>query len=151
MGIPIPVKPVVIGNGGGYWKWHLVWKGGYKWWLNSVSMMRAWWCDGAQHLIFDKTIWSSKVHFLIMFQIKNDVANVTSSLIGWVLADQHLRHKHKIGPVTHFTNEFINHNWKSVIIVFVIIFILTILSGRNFAHATTAKLSWHVQNCDLIW
>ena len=25
-----------------------------------------------------------------------------------------------------------------------------ITSGQNFAHATTAELSWHVQNCDLI-
>ena len=24
-------------------------------------------------------------------------------------------------------------------------------SGHNFAHATTAQLSWHVQNCDLIY
>ena len=28
--------------------------------------------------------------------------------------------------------------------------ILKIQSGRKFAHATTAELSWHVQNCDLI-
>ena len=26
-----------------------------------------------------------------------------------------------------------------------------IQSGHNFAHVTTAKLSWHVQSCDLIW
>ena len=25
-----------------------------------------------------------------------------------------------------------------------------IQSGHNFAHVTTAELSWHVQNCDLI-
>ena len=24
-------------------------------------------------------------------------------------------------------------------------------SGQKFAHDTTAKLSWHVQNCDLMW
>ena len=28
--------------------------------------------------------------------------------------------------------------------------IMMIQSGQNFAHATTAQLSWHVQNCDLI-
>ena len=32
-----------------------------------------------------------------------------------------------------------------------VIFILIIQSGYNYAHATTAQLSWHVQNCDLIW
>ena len=31
-----------------------------------------------------------------------------------------------------------------------LILILMIRSGRNFAHATTAELSRHVQNCDLI-
>ena len=25
-----------------------------------------------------------------------------------------------------------------------------IQSGQNFAHVTTAKLSWHVQNCGLV-
>ena len=29
--------------------------------------------------------------------------------------------------------------------------ILIIQSGYKFAHVTTAQLSWHVQNCDLIW
>ena len=27
---------------------------------------------------------------------------------------------------------------------------IIIQAGHNFAHATTAKLSWHVQNCDMI-
>ena len=27
---------------------------------------------------------------------------------------------------------------------------MIIQSGHNFAHATTAELSWHVQNCDMI-
>ena len=27
---------------------------------------------------------------------------------------------------------------------------MTIRSGHKFAHATTAELSWHVQNCDLV-
>ena len=31
----------------------------------------------------------------------------------------------------------------------ILLFIL-MLSGNNFAHVTTAQLSWHVQNCDLI-
>ena len=31
-----------------------------------------------------------------------------------------------------------------------VILIKMILSGYNFAHVTTAQLSWHVQNCDLI-
>ena len=28
---------------------------------------------------------------------------------------------------------------------------LMIKSGPNFMHVRTAQLSWHVQNCDLIW
>ena len=28
--------------------------------------------------------------------------------------------------------------------------ILMIQSGHKFAHVTTAQLSWHVQNCDLV-
>ena len=43
------------------------------------------------------------------------------------------------------------HNWNVMKIHVVPIFILMIQSGHNFTHAMTAQLSWHVQNCGLIW
>ena len=39
---------------------------------------------------------------------------------------------------------------KSYKIIFALIFIINIWSGHTFAHVTTARLSWHVQICDLI-
>ena len=53
------------------------------------------------------------------------------------------------GPQIHFTNGLSTHNpnlrhsyfstWK-----------IMIRAGHNFAHATTAELSWHVQKSDLV-
>ena len=42
------------------------------------------------------------------------------------------------------------HNWNLVKSQFVFKYTTMIRSGRKFAHVTTAKLFWHVQNCDLI-
>ena len=39
---------------------------------------------------------------------------------------------------------------KSRDIVFIPIFIWMVQSDDNFAHVTTAELSWHVQNCHMI-
>ena len=36
-------------------------------------------------------------------------------------------------------------------ILFALIMILMIQSGNKFANAMTAELSWHMQNCDLVW
>ena len=59
---------------------------------------------------------------------------------------------HQCSHRTHFTKGLRARFWKLVQILFIIsiIFIPTIQSGYHFAHATTAKLSWHVQNGDLI-
>ena len=37
-----------------------------------------------------------------------------------------------------------------LIMLIMLILIVTFQSGRKFAQATTALLSWHVQICDLI-
>ena len=47
------------------------------------------------------------------------------------------------------TNSLWAHNWNLVKILFVLILILMIQSGHNYAHVMTAQLSWHVQNYDL--
>ena len=52
---------------------------------------------------------------------------------------------------THFTKVYvlrIEISWK---FHFVLIVIQMIKSSHKFAHVTTAELSWHVQNCVLIW
>ena len=61
-------------------------------------------------------------------------------------------------PGTHYTNGLWAHNpnflykkEKKSNIQVVLMWIVVIHSGHNFAHATTAELSWHVQNSDLIW
>ena len=41
------------------------------------------------------------------------------------------------------------YSWNLADIHFALNFILMIKSGHNFAHVTTAQLSWHVQNYDL--
>ena len=51
---------------------------------------------------------------------------------------------------THFTNHVWAHNWNLMKLCFAHISDLINHSGRNFAHDTTAELSWHVQNCDAI-
>ena len=38
--------------------------------------------------------------------------------------------------------------WKLFLLLTLI---LMIQSGHKLAHVTTAELSWHVQNCDIIW
>ena len=49
-------------------------------------------------------------------------------------------------PRPHFTI------YKLIIVLnFFLIFNIMFQSGYNFTHAMIAQLSWHVQNCDLIW
>ena len=43
------------------------------------------------------------------------------------------------------------HDSNLVKMHFTLILLLRIKSGHDFAHATTAELSWHVQNYDLVW
>ena len=62
--------------------------------------------------------------------------------IEWVLA--------KTLPGDHFTKQLWAHYSNLVKMHFALIWILTIRSGHNFAHVTTAELSVHVQNCDPI-
>ena len=50
-------------------------------------------------------------------------------------------------PVTHLTNDLWHHRWR---FFFAVIFILMMQPGHEFAHVTTALLSWHVQNHDMI-
>ena len=57
---------------------------------------------------------------------------------------------HDEGPGNQFAKGLGAHDWNLVKILFVPISILMSWSGHNFAHATTAKLLWHVQNCGLI-
>ena len=51
----------------------------------------------------------------------------------------------------HFTKDLWANDWNFAKILSDLILILMIQSRYNFVHATTAKLSWHVQNCDVIW
>ena len=50
----------------------------------------------------------------------------------------------------HFTNDLWAYDWNLVEICIALIPILMSKTGNNFAHATTAQLSWHVQKYDLI-
>ena len=50
-------------------------------------------------------------------------------------------------PVTHLTNDLWHHRWR---FFFAVIFILMMQPGHEFAHVTTALLSWHVQNYVLV-
>ena len=52
---------------------------------------------------------------------------------------------------TYFTKDLWVHNWNLVKILFAVIIIVMIQLGHNFAHVTTAQLSWHEESCDLIW
>ena len=54
-------------------------------------------------------------------------------------------------PGTCFTKDLLAHWWKLMKILFVLHLILMFHSCHNFAHATTAQLSWHVQNYDTMW
>ena len=51
--------------------------------------------------------------------------------------------------MTNVTNDFYTNNWNLMKILFVLVLILAVQSSHKFAHAMTAELSWHVQNCDL--
>ena len=74
------------------------------------------------------------------------LSNVTQKL-GWFALSRpvhmHLRHVSRMGY-----DLMIEILWK---IIFVLIIVLMIQTGRKFAHVMTAQLSWHVQICDLIW
>ena len=48
---------------------------------------------------------------------------------------------------TRFTKGLWAHNWNLVKIILIVI----IQSVHKFAHVMIVELSWHVQNCDLIW
>ena len=52
---------------------------------------------------------------------------------------------------TNFTKGLWTRDWNLVEIIFVQIKILLIRTSHKFAHATRAELSWHVQDCDMIW
>ena len=54
------------------------------------------------------------------------------------------------GLGTHFTNGIWAHNSNLTIIHVALICEIMIRSCHNLAHAMTAKLSWHVQICDII-
>ena len=80
------------------------------------------------------------------------------SLIGWknlcmvsiaTSIQTSLRHKLLLDG-TDFIKGLWVYNWNIVKIPFVLISLIMIQSGNNFAHAMTAELSWHVQNSDLI-
>ena len=49
------------------------------------------------------------------------------------------------GPEAHSTKGLRAHNWNLMQIIIVVIMIMIIQSGHNFAHVTTAQLLWHVQ------
>ena len=51
----------------------------------------------------------------------------------------------------HYTNCLWALIWNIMKNLFVLILILIILLGHNFAHVTTAELSWHVQIYVLVW
>ena len=53
-------------------------------------------------------------------------------------------------PGNRFTKGLWAHNWNLWQFVSVLILIIIIWSGHNFAHAMTAELSWYVQKCGLI-
>ena len=53
-------------------------------------------------------------------------------------------------PLTYFTKSSWAHDWHLAKIIFAVNIIFIIQPGHKFAHAMTAQLSWHVQNCDLI-
>ena len=54
------------------------------------------------------------------------------------------------GPVAHFTRSLYKFITEILKILFALILITMLQSCQNSAHVTTAELSWHVQNCDMI-
>ena len=55
------------------------------------------------------------------------------------------------GALSPFYKQFMN-SWSKSCMIITLLFHkqIKMRSGHNFAHATTAQLSWHVQYCDLI-
>ena len=53
-------------------------------------------------------------------------------------------------PGPHFTNDLCPHNQNLVKTYIALTWKTKIWSEHNIAHAMTAELSWHVQNCVLI-
>ena len=53
-------------------------------------------------------------------------------------------------PGTHLTNTLWAYHPNFVIIHIAFTWKIILWSHHNFTHVTTAQLSWHVQNCDLI-
>ena len=53
-----------------------------------------------------------------------------------------------LGSISHRFHELIIEIMWNILLIASLI--TKIQSGHKFAHATTAQLSWHVQNCDLI-
>ena len=52
-------------------------------------------------------------------------------------------------PWTHYAKSLWGHNWNLVKTLFALYFIIMIQSDHNFAHVTTALLSWLVRSSDL--
>ena len=60
-------------------------------------------------------------------------------------------HAWKMNGITDcVTQDLWAHNWNLAKNFVIIILIIMLQSSHNFAHAMTAQLSWHVQNCDMI-
>ena len=74
-----------------------------------------------------------------------DTFSIPSLTAGWLTLEIIL-----LWAGNHFTKGLWARNWNLVKLFFVLILIM-IQSCHNFAHVMTAELSWHVQNCDVIW
>ena len=59
------------------------------------------------------------------------------------------REERNMGHISQTVHELIIQNLRKFICSTFVIAIIR--PGHIFAHVTTAVLSWHVQNCDLIW
>ena len=55
-----------------------------------------------------------------------------------------------LGPISLRVDEFISRLWNHVKSICALISMLMIQSVHNFAHVTTALMSWYVQTCELI-
>ena len=65
--------------------------------------------------------------------------------------EKHKHHPRALTPWTHFTKSLWAHDWNIMKTKFALNLFIMIKPGCSFAHATTAELSWHVQNCNWIW
>ena len=79
------------------------------------------------------------------------MSNNPSTKVSFILQTQSEQDRVYViqGPISQIVDELITE--ISCEILFVLIIFLMIRSGHNFAHVTTAELSWHVQNCDMTW